>query len=145
MPEAPVPVLIKEAQKKIRAVFDARFAKEDLKDLRPAEGQVLCHIACHPGCTSAEIQEARRLCKASVSESLSILAERGYIEYASSPVDRREKTIQITEKGLSYHRAASDAVQECHNLILSGINEEEQQALRELLNRIIENSRKEEA
>jgi len=90
------------------------------------------------GPSSIGFLKERMLDKSSdVSRLVDKLYEKGYVERAENPLDRRQKNIEITEKGL----ALLDAMHECEKkaeTLLDNLTPEEVKELNRLLNKIRE-------
>jgi DNA-binding MarR family transcriptional regulator len=141
MSETPLPVLIQFAAKRTSQMLEERFQNAGLTKLHPPLGQIMGFLHSNPVSSSADIQELLRISKSTVSEALSELASRGLIEYVVNEENRREKRIVETEKGKQYQESAWKILTQFREDVLQGLGEEEQKALRESLNMIIENTK----
>lgn len=140
MSDLPTLVLIKETNKKVRAAFEEHFSSLSPDGVGPQEGHLMFYIYSHPNATSADLQAFQGRAKSSVSESLSILAEKGYIEYVCNPDDRREKRILVTESGKAAMEEAHNRIKSVEQQLLEGVGEEEERFLRKALERIKANA-----
>lgn len=140
MSDTPIPILIKESLKAIRGSLEFAFQENGLDDLRPQDGHLLHYIADHPNCGATELQQLQCVSKSSVSFSLSLLAEKGFIEYLSSEEDRREKHIVITEKGILRNQKAKGVIADIERSFTRDMSQEEMENLRICLEKIIANA-----
>ena len=130
------PLLIREASKKLRASFSSFVSEHGINAL---EASVLGAIV-REGCSSSgDVQAATCLAKATLSDTLKSLTEKGYIEYRPSELDRREKEIAVTEKGLEAGAYLKTVAQEFDALMLEGIKEEDIETTRAVLDQILNN------
>lgn len=136
MCELPTLILVKETTKRIRTAFDGFFASAMPDGLTPLDRHVLFYIVEHPEATSAELQSQQGRSKSSISESLSLLSERGYIEYVVSQEDRREKKILLTDAGKAYVENTHRLAKSFDATLLEGVTAEEEKILRKALEKI---------
>ena len=135
-----VPRLIRESNKKIRTLVEETFRENGLDDVRPQEGRMLWYIVEHPGTTSADICQHQCLAKSSVSESLAVLADKGFIEYLVNAENRREKVIVVTPLGALRQKKVDKAFDSISEKLLDGLSQKEVEALQGGLRKIIENA-----
>lgn len=131
--------LIREAHKQIRAFVNERIRENGLDELAFPLGPILFRIYQFPETTSLELQESLCLSKSRISESLSALRERGYIEYESCQEDRREKRIVLTQKGKAHQEKVFEVIRAAEEDIARGIPEKDLISLSHTLSLIIEN------
>lgn len=125
--------------RKIRTGFVAFVGERIEGGPSPVEGRMLAFIIDHPSCNSADIREAFRLTKSTVSELLTSLANLGLIRLERSPDDARQKTIVVTEKGFA-HKAKIDEICEVYDEAISkGITEEEAEIIKKVTEKIHKN------
>ena len=140
MRELPTLVLVNQTSKKIRCSFDAFFTSVEPDGLGPQERHLLFYLADHSDATSADLQSLQGRSKSSISESLSLLAEKGYIEYVVCEQDRREKRILLTEQGHAFLKNAEQSLKKFDSIMLEGLSAEEEKALRAALEKICANA-----
>ena len=128
--------LIIEAGHATRKSFESYFEAKTDDPLKPVAGRVFGYLAKHPDCSSQDIQNEFSLSKATVSECLSSLLERGYISYTKSKEDAREKKITLTEAGLARSQWYDSMVNEFEEIISRDFTPEEIEELRCLLEKI---------
>ena len=138
--DSSVPRLIRESNKKIRALIEETFRENGLDDVRPQEGRMLWYIVEHPGLTSADICQCQCLAKSSVSESLAVLADKGLIEYSVNAENRREKIIVVTPLGALRQKKVNKVFDCISEKLTSGLSQREVEALKAGLSKIIENA-----
>ena len=122
-------------------MLEERFQNAGLTKLHPPQGQILGLLHSNPGLSASDLQESLRISKSTVSGALSELVSLGLIEYVVSEEDRREKKIVETEKGKRYQESAWKILSQFRADVLGGLSEEEQDALRASLNKVIENTK----
>ena len=122
--------------KKVHRRFDEYFNRVCDDPLKPSAGRILGYLSCHNEASSQELQEHFKLAKATVSEGLSSLEERGYITYEKSPNDAREKIIRLTDAGKARAEAFQKICDDFDELVLKGLTIEEIQVLSKLLGKI---------
>lgn len=135
-----IPSLLRESNKQIRLLVAEAFRAKGLDEIRPQEGILLWRIYSNPDCTSADLQASGGIAKSSVSESLSLLTEKGYIEYSINPENRREKIIRVTEKGADHQRRVDALFEELGQRLLKGIPAQDQEVAKRVIQTIIENA-----
>ena len=135
-----IPALLRECNKQIRNAAVESLAAAGLEELRPQDGQILWFLFEHPNASSADIQMVRRCAKSSVSESLSLLQDRGFIDYVVNDENRREKKIFLTEKGIKHQKAVNSVLSKLSSNLLDGISGKEREQFLETLLRITANA-----
>ena len=128
--------LILETGKTTRKAFDSYYLERCKDPLKPIAGRVFGYLAGHRNCSAQDIQNAFTLSKATVSECLSLLIERGYISYTKSEEDAREKVITVTEAGIARARSYANMVEAFEERLVEGFSEKELSALKTLLEKI---------
>lgn len=141
MQEPPLEILIQFAAKKTSQMAEERLAKAGLAKLHPPQGQILAFLYSRPNMSAADIQDALRISKSTVSEALSGLVNLGLIEYVTSEEDRREKRIVETEKGKRHQEEAWKVFKRCEEDLRQGLSDEDVKTLRKALTKIIENAK----
>ena len=136
MEKEPLGKQIIETGRATRKAFENYFAVfcDDL--LKPIAGRVFGYLAHHSESSSQDIQHVFGLSKATVSECLSLLIERGYISYEKSEKDGREKTIRLTKQGLARSQRYHEMVSRFEALLTEPFTEEEQEVLSKLLEKV---------
>jgi DNA-binding MarR family transcriptional regulator len=73
-----------------------------------AHHRALYFIGRHPGQTVGHLLSILKVTKQSISRVLKDLLEQGYVEQKSGPRDRRERRLELTEKGKKLERELTD-------------------------------------
>ena len=73
-----------------------------------AHHRALYFIARHPGQTVGHLLSILKVTKQSISRVLKDLIEQGYIEQKSGPRDRRERRLELTDKGKKLERELTE-------------------------------------
>src|SRR5919108_6249910 len=68
-------------------------------DLTYAQGQVLFHVAAHPGCRMVDIGKAFAVTLPAVTHLVDRLEQKGFITRADDPGDRRAYVLEVTRVG----------------------------------------------
>lgn len=89
------------------------------------------------GQTQCEI--AKRLCirPQSLSEALTLLETRGYIERRPNENDKREMLVFITENGITAHKSARENREKHAKAYLASLSDEEKENLVMILSKLI--------
>ena len=141
MEDKPTLVYLKEASKQVRCFISKSLHDAGIEDLSPHEANTLFYLTNHEGVSSGELQRAQSVSKASVSDALAHLVERGYIEYLNSDTDRREKRIVLTEKGKDHQRRVGEVIKKAKQSLLNGVSSEEEAIARQFLVHLINNAK----
>ena len=136
MNKDPLGKQIVETGKSTRKAFEAYMASFCDDTLKPIAARVFGYLAHHPESSSQDIQREFSLSKATVSECLSLLIERGYISYEKSEKDGREKTIKLTEEGLACANLYQEKVSGFEARLTETFTEEELDTLTALLDKV---------
>src|SRR5919204_3316871 len=83
-------------------------------DLTYAQGQVLFHVAAHPGCRMGDVGKAFGVTLPAVTHLVDRLEQKGFITRAGDPADRRAYVLEVT-------RAGGTLVDELHAMRLRGL------------------------
>lgn len=83
---------------------------QQLKDyqLGRAHHRALYFIGRHPGQTVGNLLSIVKVTKQSISRVLKDLIEQGYVEQKSGARDRRERRLELTEKGKKFEHELTD-------------------------------------
>jgi DNA-binding MarR family transcriptional regulator len=73
-----------------------------------AHHRALYFIGRHPGQTVGHLLSIVKVTKQSISRVLKDLIEQGYVEQKSGPRDRRERRLELTEKGKKLEKELTD-------------------------------------
>src|SRR3989454_6841277 len=83
-------------------------------DLTYAQGQVLFHVAAHPGCRMGDVGKAFSVTLPAVTHIVDRLEQKGFVTRADDPADRRAYVLDVTREG-------QELVDELHRLRLRGL------------------------
>ena len=136
MSDLPTLLLIKETSKQLRLSFGEYFSD---RDIRPLDAALLRHVYQEGCTTSGELQEVIGMAKATISDALNSLANKGYIEYRPSASDRREKQSILTKRGLEANAYCQKVAEEFETKILEGVDSDKEQIVRDVLKQILLN------
>ena len=68
-------------------------------DLTYAQGQVLFHVAVHPGCRMGDVGKAFAVTLPAVTHLVDRLEQKGFVTRADDPADRRAYVLEVTRAG----------------------------------------------
>src|SRR5438045_7089674 len=68
-------------------------------DLTYAQGQVLFHVAAHPGCRMGDVGKAFGVTLPAVTHLVDRLEQKDFITRADDPADRRACVLEVTRAG----------------------------------------------
>ena len=111
--------------------YRARF------DLGVVEWRVLAQLAAEPWSTGAQLSQTIGLDKASISRSLHLLEDRGYICTRSAGGRRQEAA--LTREGWGIHARVLEVARAREARLLEGFTQAETDFLIELLQRLLAN------
>jgi len=83
-------------------------------DLTYAQGQVLFHVAAHPGCRMGDVGKAFGVTLPAVTHLVDRLEQKDFITRAGDPADRRAYVLEVTRTG-------GALVDELHAMRLRGL------------------------
>ncbi len=99
---------IQELYAAYRYLFRLKYEESISKDVTQVESRFIGFIADRQEEGSSVISKDLVLAfgvgKPVVSENMRSLVKKGYVQFVTDQVDRRKKTIVLTEKGMEYHR-----------------------------------------
>ena len=98
------------------------------KDVSRVEGRFLGYIYDYQdeGVISSDLVRAFQLKKSTVSETLSSLQGKGFIEFAPTEEDRRKKIIRLGKKGMEHQKEIAPIIEEFDSILDNALSEEEQ-------------------
>lgn len=97
-PDIPLTGLLDIAFDAMLGEFRQELEQTGFSDIRPTHGCVFRYVR-GPGLRLTDLAERANMTKQSVGEVVDDLVERGYVERAPDPEDRRAKLICLTERG----------------------------------------------
>ena len=116
-----------------------RLASEELLGMRFKPYMTLSYIRDHPGVTQQELESALFLDANSVVLILNETEAAQFSVRRRDPNDRRRHIVELTAAGRRALERADKARESLEDVVLSGITHEERQALRRLLERVLDN------
>ena len=116
-----------------------RLASEELLGMRFKPYMTLSYIRDHPGVTQQELESALFLDANSVVLILNETEAAQFSVRRRDPNDRRRHIVELTAAGRRALERADKARESLEDVVLSGISPEERQALRRLLERVLDN------
>ena len=93
---------------------------------------VLSAIYSNPGRTQKELAEDCFLPKQTVNAVITSFFKNGWVKLEEMPEDRRNKTVNFTETGMENAAKIIGKVRECEDKAMSGLTEEQRDALLDL-------------
>lgn len=112
-------------------------------DITPSQGALLNILLNEDGerTCSSDICAGSGLSRASVSEMLKNLRNKGYLEMKPVPEDERKKEIILTEKAYAIREDVQQELEKQGKCMCRGISEQELEQLEDILQRMICNFR----
>ncbi len=111
-------------------------------DVTPVQSQVLIYLSCLDGAQAVnqrDLERELRLKPSTVNGIVGRLEEKGYIARRASPADARCRLVSLTEAGRKKADAFHAVMDGAGRRYSSCLSEAEEETLRKLLSRIIEN------
>ncbi|MCR4561727.1 MAG: MarR family transcriptional regulator [Bacilli bacterium] len=144
----PIGVEIRTTSNMIKCYIDQILSERLDFGLTGIEGMILSYIFRLEDkgiVTARDVMKSSKASKSTTSQSLTGLEKKGFITMGPSEEDKRVKIIQLTERGREAQAECRYVFQDIRKVISQGITEEEENLLREMLEKIQKNiSRKEE-
>jgi len=109
----------------INQLSTAMFAKSLPEGVQPSHFSILNHLArMGDGKTPMRIASAMQVTKNTMTHSLKVLQDRGYIDVQPDPEDGRGKRVYLTETGRAFREEAIALVTEQFNHVI-GVDQRE--------------------
>jgi DNA-binding MarR family transcriptional regulator len=132
----PVGVLIAAAR---RAINQTACAELRGSGLTPQQFWVLMALHEHPGLALREVCERRRMDPPTASRIVSALAAKGLVHIGGDVADRRRCRLDLTPSGHALALELRGLLYRLRELVVRGLSPAEQDTLRQLLRRVIDN------
>jgi DNA-binding MarR family transcriptional regulator len=134
----PLGVEIRMTSNLVKNYIDQTLEKNLKEKLTGIEGMSLGYIFRHQGeeITAKEIRDRSHSSKATISQTLSGLEKKGYIEAVPSPSDKRKKIIVLTPLGQKVQKEFREIFKGITAQVKRGISPEEEENVREILKKI---------
>lgn len=107
--------------------------------LNPQRFWVLVNLLEAPGSTLRELARRLRMDEPSASRIVASLVRRRLVRAGEDSTDRRRRPLELTPDGLRLARTVSPIAREVRRAVEAGFTDEEKDALRRLLGRVVEN------
>lgn len=135
MKEKSIMLDLKKTNKKILKVLSDRY--KDMKlDVTPIQSKILMFIYENKEVESKDIGKWVHTNKSSLSKVLNNLENKDYIVRTSDKVDTRKKIIKLTDKGVKIVRVLDEDAKEISNLLMIGINKDEYDTFKRVLDKV---------
>lgn len=109
--------------------------------LTATQSHILHYICCNSGAVhQKEVEKTFDLSHATVSGIIDRLSSKGFIERLKDEKDGRFYALYATKKALEYEDKIHGVINENERQMLTGLSEEQENALREVLIKIMINS-----
>ena len=135
MKEKSIMLDLKKTNKKILKVLSDRY--KDMKlDVTPIQSKILMFIYENKEVESKDIGKWVHTNKSSLSKVLNNLENKDYIVRTSDKVDTRKKIIKLTDKGIKIVKVLYEDAKEISNLLMIGINKDEYDTFKRVLDKV---------
>ena len=124
---------IKQLQDRI---FEKLLAENEL-EISGGQGRILFVLWKHDRLTLSQISRETSLAKNSASIIVSGMVEKGMVQRATDPHNRRQVIVSLTARSLAMRRQYEQVSQQMNQLFYAGFSEAEQQAFEGCLLRIL--------
>lgn len=130
---------IKDLGRELRVLFRKRYSDKMPKEVSRVEGRFLGYIYDYQdeGVISSDLVRAFQLKKSTVSETLSSLEEKGFIEFVRSEEDGRKKMIRLGKKGIEHRKEVAPVIDEFDAILENALSEEEQAQFEAIYTRLM--------
>jgi DNA-binding MarR family transcriptional regulator len=112
--------------------------------ISPAQMALLEQINRYPGCGVGDIANELKLSAPTVSVGVAKLEERGLVERKQDPEDRRSVQFFMTDSGQDLHKEFNQARLEKFHRLLSGLKQQDQISLLNLLEQALHSAERDE-
>ena len=102
----------------------------------------LLDICKNPGITQEQLSKVMYVHKSNVARQVGSLEEKGFVQRRPDPSDRRSLQLYPTEKALSALGDIRRVHAKWRELLLDGMNEEEQEIVAKCIERLAENAKR---
>ena len=108
-------------------------------NLQDSFRNLLFHLNFNDGCTQLTLARLSHFKAPTVSVTLQKMENEGYVTRQPNTADLRQTFVFITDKGKAYNNRIHDTIKDIDAEIFSGITEDEQEKLSQLLGKVISN------
>ena len=140
---------IEEVHAALRCLFRKNYEDYFPSGISPMEGKFIGYVGTHQddgGVISKDLIQAFGLRKPTVSETLSSLINKGYMQFVKNREDGRMKSIVLTEKGQEYFSIVTPIIEgfdgSFDDILTKEENEQLENICQKLLDAIQERSKK---
>ncbi len=122
-------------------LYNEKLLRQSGYDVTPVQSHVLMYLFCRSGqpVNQRDLEQELHLKPSTINGIVSRLEEKGCITRRTSPADGRVRLLGLTEDGRRKTEAFQSILKGTGRRFASCLSEEEENILRELLPRIIEN------
>ncbi|OYO07279.1 MarR family winged helix-turn-helix transcriptional regulator [Enemella evansiae] len=131
----PLGTLLTAAGRRISGELDAALRTAGFTDVRAAHAPLFMAIEAD-GCSVTTLAERTRMTKQAVGELIRHLAERGYLQVAPDPDDKRVRRVTLTTRGWQVVEAGQRVVADFDAWLAAEVGADRVQQLRETLTMI---------
>ncbi len=122
--------------------FETAIKKVGLRfSLSPIEMNIIGFLAVHPEMDKAkDIAAMRGFSKASISQGLSLLSDKGLVKTSPDLNDRRVVHLMLTDKANEVKEAIFGLLKHCSDELFAGFSKEDKEMCNQLIRRMSANS-----
>ena len=122
-------------------VYSEKLLRQAGYDVTPVQSRTLAYLSCQGehGVNQRELEKELRLRPSTVNGIVNRLEEKGFVARRTSPADGRCRLVSLTEKGRKQLVEIESIIDSTGRRFASLLTDEEEETLRKLLIRMIEN------
>ena len=122
-------------------VYSDKLLRQAGYDVTPVQSRTLVYLSCQgtQGVNQRELEKELRLRPSTVNGIVNRLEEKGFVARRTSPADGRCRLVSLTEEGRKQLEAFESIIDGTGRRFASCLTDDEEETLRKLLIRMIEN------
>ena len=137
------PMVLNEVSRLCMSLLHKMSGEESQGSKQHSRRLILMKLSREDGITQCELVKDSRMTPPTISVALKSLEQEGLVERRGDEDDMRATRVYLTEKGRETDRKNRERIKCVDGIMMSGLSEEEQQTLMELLLKMRENLTKE--
>lgn len=132
---------LKVLDRMFKKAMEAGMRQIGYDNMTMMNGWIIGYLIRHENDTiyQKDLEKNFKVGKSSLSSTLKIMEEKGYIERKSVPGNARVKQVVLTEKAREYHRNMEQGRLELEEQVTRGLSEEEIELFRQVVQKMQSN------